>query len=52
MLDLTEFKKEIRDLFKTGNGPKITKALLEYYRLKRENGQEVIFKSDSNLYKK
>lgn len=51
-MDLTEFKKEIRDLFKTGDGSKITSALKEYYRLKKENGQEIIFKSDSNLWKK
>jgi hypothetical protein len=51
-MDLTEFRKEVKDVIKTGNGPKITKALLEYYRLKRENGQEVIFKTNSKLWNK
>jgi len=51
-MDLTEFRKEIKDLLKTGNGPKITAALKEYYRLKRNSGQETIFKSDSNLWGK
>ena len=51
-MDLTEFKKEIKDLFKTGNSVKITAALKEYYRLKRESGIQETFKSDSNLWQK
>jgi len=50
-MDLKEFKKEIKEIFKTGNGSKITEALKEYYRLKRETGQGT-FKSNSNLWKK
>jgi len=51
-MDLNEFRKEVKDIIKTGNGSKITKALLEYYRLKKESGQEVIFKTDSKLWNK
>lgn len=50
-MDLTDFKTEIKELLKTGNGVKITEALKEYYRLKRETGQGT-FKSNSNLWKK
>ena len=51
-MDLTEFRKEIKEIIKTGDGPKITAALKEYYRLKRQSGIQETFKSNSKLWVK